>query len=62
VGIALVFRPINPGVEILFVVICIFGMHQVCQIEIGYMCHVIDDGLKGLCHSIHYNPQRWFTG
>jgi len=62
VDIPSVFRLVNTGVEILVGEIRIFGVQQVDQFEFGSMCHLVDDGLKGLCHSGHGNHQDWFKG
>ena len=55
-----VFRLINTGVQILIGDICIFGVQQIDEFEIGSMCHLINDSLERLCHSRHYHHKDRF--
>jgi hypothetical protein len=62
VDIPSVFRLINTGIQILVGEICIFSVQQADLFEFGSMCHLVDDSLKGLCHSGHCDHQDWFKG
>jgi len=62
VDIPSVFRLFNTGVQILVGEIRFLGVQRVDQFEFSSMFHLVDDGLKGLCHSGHGNRQDWFKG
>ena len=40
----------------------IFGEQQIDELEIGSMCHLVNDSRDGLCHSRHFYQQDWFMG
>jgi len=55
-----VMRLVNTADRIHVGDICIYGMQQVSQFEIGWICHIFDDTLEHLCHSGHCSHQDWF--
>jgi hypothetical protein len=57
-----VFWLINTGVQILVGKILNFGVQQVHEIEIGSMCHLVDNTFEGLSDSAHCYHQDCLKG
>ena len=59
-GCSIGFPTHQNRVQILVSEIWIFCVHQDNEVEIGSICHLINDTLEGLCNSEHCDHHDWF--